>query len=259
MKNKILFAFLFILFLSIVNASSIKVLSIASNTIYQNTNSSPLYIYATTSSQLKGWLGASSNSLQLVINDQGQLVTTLTGVSLTYNDTTLLVVPPQWYYKFNFTSGNFIGEYISTPSPSAFLIPSIRVSSSQYSSTALWIYVFGMLFTLINIFNIFFYHEFEKIITGIKHFVFSVALGLFAASLIALSLYYTSTISVPQYNITNATSTLFTIHSISLTTQPLSANKTLALFSLGIMSIDLFSVLIFIFLLFFGNKRRREE
>jgi len=141
---------------------------------------------------------------------------------------------------------------------STLILPSIRVSTSQYSSTALWIYFFGMLFTLVNIFNIFFYREFEKIITGIKHFTFSVALGLFAASLIALSLYYTSTISVPQYNIANATNTLFTVHSISLTTQQLSSNKTLALFSLGIMSIDLFSVIIFIFLLFFGNKKRRE-
>ncbi len=259
MNNKILTLLVLISIFSVVNASSIKSLAISSNSVYQNTNSSPLYIYATTSSQLKGWLGASSNSLQLAINDQAMIVTTLTGISLTYNDTTLLVVPPQWYYKFNFTSGNFIGEYISTPSPSTFLISSIQVSSSQYSSTALWIYFFGMLFTIINILNIFFYSKFEKMITGIKHFVFSVALGLFAASLIALSLYYTSTISIPQYNITNATNTLFTIHSISLTTQSLSTNKTLTLFSLGIISIDLFSTLIFIFLLFFGNKKGREE
>ena len=92
-------------------SASLQPLSIASNTLYQNSNYSTLYIYATTSSKLQAWLGANQSQMQLVINDQGQLVTTLTGVSLTYNDTALLVVPPGWYYKFNFTSGNFVGVY----------------------------------------------------------------------------------------------------------------------------------------------------
>ncbi len=153
----------------------------------------------------------------------------------------------------------FISLYLAIANAATSVIVLPQVSASRFSTTALWLYFFGMLFSLINILNIFYYTKFERIITGIKHFTFSLALGLFAASLIALSLYYTSTISIPSYDITNSTGTIFTVNSISLTTQALSTDRTLALFSLGIISIDIFSTLIFIYLLFFGNKRRGNE
>jgi hypothetical protein len=78
-------------------SASLQPLSIATNTLYQNSNYSTLYIYATSNSGLKAWLGLNQSQMQMVISD--------------YNNTALLVVPPQWYYKFNFTTGNFIGEY----------------------------------------------------------------------------------------------------------------------------------------------------
>ncbi|MGC8649287.1 MAG: hypothetical protein ACP5UN_03680 [Candidatus Micrarchaeia archaeon] len=107
MKSFILL--LFILLIGISFASSLGSLTIVSNTVYQNTNSSPLYIYTTTSSSLKGWMGSSTTNLQLVMNDQAT-----NEITLQYNDTSLLVVPPEWYYKFNFTNGTFYGEYITT-------------------------------------------------------------------------------------------------------------------------------------------------
>ncbi|MGC8940922.1 MAG: hypothetical protein ACP5JY_02725 [Candidatus Nanoarchaeia archaeon] len=78
-------------------SASLQPLSIATNTLYQNSNYSTLYIYATSNSGLKAWLGLNQSQMQMVISD--------------YNNTALLVVPSQWYYKFNFTTGNFIGEY----------------------------------------------------------------------------------------------------------------------------------------------------
>ena len=74
-------------------------MNIVSNTIYQNTNSTPLAIYATThSATLAGYLG-NSTSLTKVIS---------VGV---YNISAYMLVEPQEYYKFNYTNATFIGEY----------------------------------------------------------------------------------------------------------------------------------------------------
>ena len=74
-------------------------MNIVSNTIYQNTNSTPLAIYATThSATLAGYLG-NSTSLTKVISVGA------------YNMSAYMLVEPQEYYKFNYTNATFIGEY----------------------------------------------------------------------------------------------------------------------------------------------------
>ena len=88
-------------------------MNIVSNTLYQNTNSTPLAIYAIThSATLTGYLG-NSTSLTKVIQLNGGSVTINSIVySLTgYNMSAYMLVEPNEYYKFNYTNATFIGEY----------------------------------------------------------------------------------------------------------------------------------------------------
>jgi hypothetical protein len=89
-------------------------MNIISNTIYQNTNSTPLAIYAIThSATLHGYLGSTNTSMLKVIDLQGGSVD-ITGVvySLTgYNMSAYMLAEPNEYYKFNYTNATFIGEY----------------------------------------------------------------------------------------------------------------------------------------------------
>ena len=79
-------------------------MNIISNTIYQNTNSTPLAIYAIThSATLHGYLGSTNTSMLKVIDLQGSL----TG----YNMSAYMLAEPNEYYKFNYTNATFIGEY----------------------------------------------------------------------------------------------------------------------------------------------------
>ena len=88
-------------------------MNVVSNTLYQNTNSTPLAIYAIAqSSSLKGYLG-NSTSLMKVIDLRGGSIT-ITGVVYSlagYNMSAYMLVEPQEYYKFNYTNATFIGEY----------------------------------------------------------------------------------------------------------------------------------------------------
>ena len=88
-------------------------MNVVSNTIYQNTNSTPLAIYATThSAALNGYLG-NSTSLTKVIELNGGSIT-ITGVVYSlagYNMSAYMLVEPNEYYKFNYTNATFIGEY----------------------------------------------------------------------------------------------------------------------------------------------------
>ena len=74
-------------------------MNVVSNTIYQNTNSTPLAIYATThAATLTGYLGNSTNLMKVI--------------SLgAYNISAYMLVEPNEYYKFNYTNATFIGEY----------------------------------------------------------------------------------------------------------------------------------------------------
>jgi hypothetical protein len=88
-------------------------MNVVSNTLYQNTNSTPLAIYAIAqSTTLRGYLG-NSTSLIKVIDLRGGSIT-ITGVVYSlagYNMSAYMLVEPQEYYKFNYTNATFIGEY----------------------------------------------------------------------------------------------------------------------------------------------------
>lgn len=89
-------------------------MNVISNTTYQNTNSSTLYIYSIThSAPLTAWLGATPSNMSEVIDERGGSVD-VAGVLYSlagYNMSAGLVVPPGEYYKFNYTDASFIGEY----------------------------------------------------------------------------------------------------------------------------------------------------
>ena len=99
--------------LSVPSAASTFTMNLSSNTLYQNTNSSPLGIYVTThSAPLMGYLGNSTNLIK-VIDMRGGSVT-ITGVVYSiagYNMSSYVLVGPDDYYKFNFTNATFVGQY----------------------------------------------------------------------------------------------------------------------------------------------------
>ncbi len=80
--------------------------TIATNTLYQNTNSSVLYLYVTTAGTSTAFIGSNQLSLTSIGNVYA------TGSSVSYNAMQTVVIPPNWYYKFNYTgTTSFIGEY----------------------------------------------------------------------------------------------------------------------------------------------------
>ena len=99
--------------LSVPSTASTFTMSLSSNTLYQNTNSSPLGIYVTThSAPLMGYLGNSTNLIK-VIDMRGGSVT-ITGIVYSiagYNMSSYVLVGPDDYYKFNFTNATFVGQY----------------------------------------------------------------------------------------------------------------------------------------------------
>ena len=104
----------FILFATTVSATSPFSMSLTTNTLYQNTNTTPLSIYSIThSAPLSAYLGtSSSNMLEVTYEDGGSVTISSIVYSLAgYNMSSYMLVQPNEYYKFNFTSANFIGQY----------------------------------------------------------------------------------------------------------------------------------------------------
>lgn len=102
------------LFIAFAFATSPFPLTLTTNTIYQNTNTTPLSIYSIThSAQLRAYLGSSSsNMLEVAHEDGGSVTVGTTVVPLAgYNMSAYTLVQPNEYYEFNFTSASFIGQY----------------------------------------------------------------------------------------------------------------------------------------------------
>ena len=99
---------------TVVFATSPFPMSLTTNTVYQNTNTTPLSIYSIThSAPLSAYLGtSSSNMLEVAYEDGGSVTVSSIVYSLAgYNMSSYMLVQPDEYYKFNFTSANFIGQY----------------------------------------------------------------------------------------------------------------------------------------------------
>ena len=153
MKKTIIYSTIFFaVFIGITSAASPFTMNIVSNTLYQNTNSTPLAIYAIAhSATLKGYLG-NSTSLMKVIDLRGGSIT-ITGVVYSlagYNMSAYMLVEPNEYYKFNFTNATFIGQYSPKSSPSLAIIPQEVVSVSSINLYALLPFAVGLILGLLG-------------------------------------------------------------------------------------------------------------
>ena len=102
------------LFIAFAFATSSFPLTLTTNTIYQNTNTTPLAIYSIThSAPLSAYLGSSSsNMLEVAYEDGGSVTVSAIVYQLAgYNMSAYTLVQPNEYYKFNFTSASFKGQY----------------------------------------------------------------------------------------------------------------------------------------------------
>lgn len=147
----------------LAQASSLFPLAPASNTVYQNTNSTPLEIYSIAiSSSLSGYMGANSQTMNMIIESRGGSVTVTSVVYQLagYNLSAVMIVPPNWFYKFNYTSASFYGEYITQNQAGAtsqvLLLP--ESGTQQYAGGALILFALGLvlfisllIFTLIGV------------------------------------------------------------------------------------------------------------
>lgn len=75
-------------------------MNVITNTVYQNTNSSSLFIYATASGGVQSFMGNSIADISFVQSSGSQT----------------LVVPPFFYYQLNYTGSytSFAGEILNT-------------------------------------------------------------------------------------------------------------------------------------------------
>ena len=191
--------------LPLAGAASPFTMNIASNTLYQNTNSTPLAIYATThSATLRGYLG-NSTSLIKVIDLRGGSIT-ITGVVYSlagYNMSAYMLVEPQEYYKFNFTNATFIGQYSPQAQAQDIFFPESGLS--QYATGALALFAIGLLMYISLIL-----YAFTDMLPKSKNarinmlFIFSLALATVAV--LIFSAFYQVQLSIPPYQVVSGNS-----------------------------------------------------
>ncbi len=215
-------------------------MNIISNTIYQNTNSTPLAIYAIThSAALTGYLGNSTSSTKILAG---------------YNMSAYMLVEPQEYYKFNFTNATFSGQYVPL---NIYMISTKTINSPQYSTTAQALFAIGILLSIILLLLVFRVLKFNVgIMGGIEGF----AVGMIAAVLIIYALQFTSLIQVSPYTI-NAFNTTLSVQSQSATTTPLATNILFGSLGYAFIFVDVILSFIYMFLaiLVYKNERTKRK
>jgi hypothetical protein len=153
MRNILPIILIISILIGISSAASPFAMNLVSNTIYQNTNSTPLSIYTIThSARLTGYLG-NSTSLNEIIDLNGGSIT-ITGVVYSlagYNMSAYMLVEPNEYYKFNFTNATFTGQYSQKPSSSLTLIPQEIIDVSATNLYALLPFATGLLLGLLGV------------------------------------------------------------------------------------------------------------
>ena len=194
-----------LMLLPLAGAASPFTMNIASNTLYQNTNSTPLAIYAIAhSATLKGYLG-NSTSLIKVIDLRGGSIT-ITGVVYSlagYNMSAYMLVEPQEYYKFNFTNATFIGQYSPQSQSQSMFFP--ESGMSQYASGALALFAIGLLMYISLIL-----YAFTNMLPKSKNakinmlLIFSLALATVAV--LVFSAFYQVQLMIPPYQIVSGNS-----------------------------------------------------
>ena len=214
-----------LMLLPLASAASPFTMNIVSNTLYQNTNSTPLAIYAIAqSSPLKGYLG-NSTSLTKVIDLRGGSIT-ITGVVYTlagYNMSAYMLVEPQEYYKFNFTNATFIGQYQPSQAQAQQSIFFPESGLSQYAPGALALFAIGLLMYISLIL-----YAFTNMLPKSKNpkinilLIFSLALATVAV--LVFSAFYQVQLSSPPYQIVSSNA-ITTIHVQAMLSTPLATSS----------------------------------
>ena len=229
-----------LMLLPLASAASPFTMNVVSNTIYQNTNSTPLAIYAIThSAALNGYLG-NSTSLTKVISIGA------------YNMSAYMLVEPNEYYKFNYTNATFIGQY--EPQAPSLFFPELGLS--EYASGALILFSLGLLMYISLIL-----YAFTNMLPKSKNpkinmlFIFSLALT--TAAVLVFSAFYQVQLSIPQYHVTSGGS-ITTIGINTLTSTPLA---TSSFFGPIIMLLSITAILLGLVLpaYYFIEGRRRKK
>ena len=201
--------FIALMLLPLASATSPFTMNVVSNTIYQNTNSTPLAIYATThSATLAGYLG-NSTSLTKVISVGA------------YNMSAYMLVEPNEYYKFNFTNATFIGQYQPSQAQQSIFFPESGLS--QYAPGALALFAIGLLMYISLIL-----YAFTNMLPKSKNpkinilLIFSLALATVAV--LVFSAFYQVQLSIPPYQIVSGNS-ITTINVQAMLSTPLATSS----------------------------------
>ena len=180
-----------LMLLPLASAASPFTMNIVSNTIYQNTNSTPLAIYATThSATLAGYLG-NSTSLTKVISVGA------------YNMSAYMLVEPNEYYKFNYTNATFIGQYLPQPQSQNTFFPESGLS--QYASGALALFAIGLLM-YISLILYAFTNMLPKSKSAKINMLLIFSLALATVAVLVFSAFYQVQLSIPPYQIASGNS-----------------------------------------------------
>ena len=208
LRKRILLATAILIFLvGLASATSPFPMSLTTNTLYQNTNTTPLSIYSIThSAQLSAYLGnSSSNMLEVTYEDGGSVTVSTIVYSLAgYNMSSYMLVQPGEYYKFNFTSANFIGQYSPSSSSGSqntlFLyMPSSAIS--QYSNAAIILFAVGIMLSIFLWLNVLEVVPILKrargtFVGGISYFIIAFA----AVILLIFAGFYGASLNTPAYH-----------------------------------------------------------
>ena len=194
-----------LMLLPLASAASPFTMNVVSNTLYQNTNSTPLAIYAIAhSTTLKGYL-SNSTSLVKVIDLRGGSIT-ITGVVYSlagYNMSAYMLVEPQEYYKFNYTNATFIGQYSPQSQSQSMFFP--ESGMSQYASGALALFAIG-LFMYISLILYAFTNMLPKSKSAKINMLLIFSLALATVAVLVFSAFYQVQLSIPSYQIVSGNS-----------------------------------------------------
>ena len=202
-------------------------LTFTTNTVYQNTNSTPLSIYSTThSAPLSAYLGSSSsNMLEVAYEDGGGVTVSAIVYQLAgYNMSTTTLVQPNEYYKFNFTSATFIGQYevqAAAPASQTILLP--EQGQNEYARGALALFAIGMLMYIALIL-----YAFTNMLPKSKdpkiNMLFIFLMALATVAVLVFSAFYQVQLSIPSYQAVSGNS-ITTINVQSTLTTPLATSS----------------------------------
>jgi hypothetical protein len=238
-------------------------MNINPNTAYQNTNSTPLSIYVVThSAQLTGYLGNSITMPEVMEMTGGSVTISNIVYSLAgYNMSGYMLVEPQSYYKFNFTSANFIGQYAPATSiatsNNVYLVSTTAISAPQYSTTAQLLFAAGLILSVVLLLLVF---RILKFNIGIMGGLAGFAVGMVSAVLLIFSLQFTSLVKAQPYTI-NALSSTLSVQAQTATTTLLATQPIFAIIGYSFILMDFILGFIYLFLamLVYRNDRIKRK